>query len=320
MSPNTRRLLAKRNDIVRRLPCPLQGSNDQLMNLCLPIQGAEFATIICAYTSASPPPPVLMNSFGGAKNKLYEDLHALLRTVYKADKLVGLGNFKIRVETDRTVYWVPLVSADVKMTASYFSEPAEEIGSFSPTHCSAFRRLRCHRLVQRRLREMQDPWRDSRAEESQGYTKRNETKTGCSSGKEQRQTPSAFYPGNNQSCPIIRIVYSTSSHLLNSHRMQAPTRPSTTCASRTTVRNNVTESDIQRSMDLFADGYVYFELITITDETVIMYQPSRENKCNAPPIAVNSSQLKTVDKFGYLSSAHTQNRNGRRSGPPDLES
>ncbi|VDL91674.1 unnamed protein product [Schistocephalus solidus] len=37
--------------------------------------------------------------------------------------------------------------------------------------------FRCRRLVQQRLREMQDAWTDQKSEEIQGYADRNEMKT-----------------------------------------------------------------------------------------------------------------------------------------------
>ncbi|BHF76436.1 hypothetical protein SprV_0501953400 [Sparganum proliferum] len=89
---------AIRNDIVGRLPCLPQDINDRLVSLCLPLRrGGKFATIISAYA-----PP--MTSPDAAKDKFYEDLHALLATVSKADKLVVLGDFNARVGTDHTVW------------------------------------------------------------------------------------------------------------------------------------------------------------------------------------------------------------------------
>ncbi|VDL91597.1 unnamed protein product [Schistocephalus solidus] len=73
---------AIRNDIVGRLPCLPKGINDRLMGLRMPLRGYKFATIISAYA-----PP--MTSSDAAKDKFYEDLHALLATVPKADKLIG---------------------------------------------------------------------------------------------------------------------------------------------------------------------------------------------------------------------------------------
>ncbi|VDL89165.1 unnamed protein product [Schistocephalus solidus] len=71
----------------------LQGINDRLMSLRLPLRGDQFATIISAY--ATP-----MMSSDSAKDKFYEDLHALLATVPKVDKLIVLGDFNARVGTD----------------------------------------------------------------------------------------------------------------------------------------------------------------------------------------------------------------------------
>uniref|UniRef100_A0A183SEX3 Endo/exonuclease/phosphatase domain-containing protein n=1 Tax=Schistocephalus solidus TaxID=70667 RepID=A0A183SEX3_SCHSO len=73
---------AIRNDIVGRLPYLPQD---------------QFATIISAYA-----PP--MTSSDAAKDEFYEDLHALLATVSKVDKLIVLGDFNARVGTDRATW------------------------------------------------------------------------------------------------------------------------------------------------------------------------------------------------------------------------
>ncbi|BHF84923.1 hypothetical protein SprV_1002807700 [Sparganum proliferum] len=89
---------AIRNDIVGRLPCLPQGINDRLMSLRLPLRrGGKFATIISAYA-----PP--LTSPMAARDKFYEDLHALLATASKADKLIVLGDFNARVGTDHTAW------------------------------------------------------------------------------------------------------------------------------------------------------------------------------------------------------------------------
>nr|VZI52909.1 unnamed protein product [Spirometra erinaceieuropaei] len=87
---------AIRTDIVGRLPCLPQGINDRLMSLRLPLRrGGKFATIISVYA-----PP--MTSPDAVRDKFYEDLHALLATVSKADKLIVLADFNARVGTDHT--------------------------------------------------------------------------------------------------------------------------------------------------------------------------------------------------------------------------
>ncbi|VDL91190.1 unnamed protein product [Schistocephalus solidus] len=70
------------NDIVGRLPCLPQD---------------QFATIKSAYD-----PP--MTSYDTAKDKFYEDLHDLLATVSKVDKLIVLGTFIDRVGTDHVAW------------------------------------------------------------------------------------------------------------------------------------------------------------------------------------------------------------------------
>nr|VZI52208.1 unnamed protein product [Spirometra erinaceieuropaei] len=88
---------AIRNDIVGRLPSLPQDINDRLMSLRLPLWGGKFATIISAYA------PTMTNP-DAVRDKFYEDLHALLATVSKADKLIVLGDFNARVGTDHTAW------------------------------------------------------------------------------------------------------------------------------------------------------------------------------------------------------------------------
>ncbi|BHF70339.1 hypothetical protein SprV_0301338900 [Sparganum proliferum] len=90
---------AIRNDIVGRLPCLPQGINDRLMSLRLPLRrGGKFTTIISAYA------PPMTSPDAAARDKFYEDLHALLAIVSKADKLIVLGDFNARVGTDHTAW------------------------------------------------------------------------------------------------------------------------------------------------------------------------------------------------------------------------
>nr|VZI25668.1 unnamed protein product [Spirometra erinaceieuropaei] len=79
------------------MPCLPQGINDRLMSLRLPLWGGKFATIINAYA------PTMTNP-DAVRDKFYEDLHALLATVSKADKLIVLGDFNARVGTDHTAW------------------------------------------------------------------------------------------------------------------------------------------------------------------------------------------------------------------------
>ncbi|VDL95115.1 unnamed protein product [Schistocephalus solidus] len=87
---------AIQNDVLGRLPYLPQGINDRLMSLRLPLRGDMFATSIIAY--ASP-----MTRSYPAKDKFYENLHALLATAPKAAKLIVLDHFNARVGTDYAV-------------------------------------------------------------------------------------------------------------------------------------------------------------------------------------------------------------------------
>nr|VZI46679.1 unnamed protein product [Spirometra erinaceieuropaei] len=62
-----------------------------------PAGGGQFATIISTYA------PTMTNP-DAVRDKFYEDLHALLATVPKADMLVVLGDFNARVGTDHTAW------------------------------------------------------------------------------------------------------------------------------------------------------------------------------------------------------------------------
>ncbi|VDM06256.1 unnamed protein product [Schistocephalus solidus] len=94
-------VFAIQNDIVGRLPCLPQIINDRLMSLRPPLRGDQFANIMSAY--ASP-----MTSSDAAKEKVYEDLHALLEPVPKVDKSIVLSNFNARVGTDHAAWQVVL--------------------------------------------------------------------------------------------------------------------------------------------------------------------------------------------------------------------
>ncbi|BHF73515.1 hypothetical protein SprV_0401659600 [Sparganum proliferum] len=71
--------------------------HNRLMSLRLPLRGGKFATIINACTPT-------MTGSDEAKTKFYEDLHAHLTSVSKADKLTVLGDFDARVGTDCTTW------------------------------------------------------------------------------------------------------------------------------------------------------------------------------------------------------------------------
>ncbi|VDL95997.1 unnamed protein product [Schistocephalus solidus] len=112
------------------------------------------------------------------EDEFYEDLHALLATVSNVDKLIVLGDFNVRA--GRTTLsgrecWVPTV-----MVADWFDDNDADIRNVLveknglhkaymdlQTDATKAAFFRCRRLVQQRLREMQDAWMIRKAEESQ---------------------------------------------------------------------------------------------------------------------------------------------------------
>ncbi|BHF73092.1 hypothetical protein SprV_0401616700 [Sparganum proliferum] len=88
-----RRRLAIQNNIVGRLPCRPHGTNDRLISRRLHLCGFNFVTIINTYA-----PPL----------EFYGDLHALLTTESKTEKLTVLREFNARVGTDHIAWRVVL--------------------------------------------------------------------------------------------------------------------------------------------------------------------------------------------------------------------
>ncbi|BHF69330.1 hypothetical protein SprV_0301237400 [Sparganum proliferum] len=84
--------------IVGRLTCLSQGISDRLISSsCL----SREVNSLPSSVSTSPTP---VTSPDEARNKFYEDLHALLASGPKADKVIVFGNFNTRVSTDHAVW------------------------------------------------------------------------------------------------------------------------------------------------------------------------------------------------------------------------
>ena len=84
---------AIRNELVNKLSSLPKGVNDRLMSLKIPISKNRHAVFISAYA------PTMTNP-DDIKEKFYEDLDNLLKTVPSKDKLFVLGDFNARVGTD----------------------------------------------------------------------------------------------------------------------------------------------------------------------------------------------------------------------------
>ena len=81
------------NSLIKKLCGPPKGINDRLMTLRIPLVSKKHATIISAYA------PTMTNS-DDVKDKFYEDLDNLLKSVPSQDKLLLLGDFNARVGSD----------------------------------------------------------------------------------------------------------------------------------------------------------------------------------------------------------------------------
>lgn len=84
---------AIRSYLINKLSSLPKGLNERLMHMRLPLKGKRHATIISAYA------PTMTNP-EETKDKFYEDLEALIKSVHKEDKLIILGDFNARVGTD----------------------------------------------------------------------------------------------------------------------------------------------------------------------------------------------------------------------------
>ncbi|BHF70229.1 hypothetical protein SprV_0301327900 [Sparganum proliferum] len=109
-----------------------------------------------------------------SKAKFYEDLHALLATVSKADKLIVLGDFNAHVGTDHGILRGMLDATISNLLAK--KNHLYKAYVDRPTGDNKAALYSSRRLVQQRLREIRDAWAARKAEETQGYADRNEWK------------------------------------------------------------------------------------------------------------------------------------------------
>ncbi|BHF61786.1 hypothetical protein SprV_0100476300 [Sparganum proliferum] len=99
----------------------------------LPLQEGKFATIVSVYVP-------LMNKPKLARIKFYEKFHTILASMPKADKLIALGDFNVRVGTDQAAWRGALGShgtADAMTMVQYSYITAPNTGSSRQTPYSA---------------------------------------------------------------------------------------------------------------------------------------------------------------------------------------
>nr|VZH96016.1 unnamed protein product [Spirometra erinaceieuropaei] len=167
-----------------------QGINDRLMSLHLHLQEGKSARIVSVYAP-------LMISHDAEMDKFYEETHALLRTVPKADKLIVLVASAAAAAADENAsmekQWCQLRDT-VQSTAlavldrahrqhqNWFDDNDVAISNLldeknrlkkayvdHPTDDNKAAFYRSRRHLKQGLREMQDAWTARKAEEVQGY-------------------------------------------------------------------------------------------------------------------------------------------------------
>ena len=85
--------IAIKTEIVGKLSGLPKGINDRLMTLRIPLSGNKHATIASAYA------PTMTNP-DEAKDNVYNDIDDVISATPRTDKLILLGDFNARVDTD----------------------------------------------------------------------------------------------------------------------------------------------------------------------------------------------------------------------------
>ncbi|PFX27511.1 Craniofacial development protein 2 [Stylophora pistillata] len=103
----------------------------------------------------------------------------------------------------------------------------------------------------------------------------------------------------------VRFQYRTDGSLFNLRRLQAKTKVCVDTArdflfADECALNASTESDMQESMDLFAQACDDFRLTISTKKTEVMHQPAPATAYTEPIFTVNGQRLAVADKFVYL--------------------
>jgi len=88
---------AIRSTLLCRIPETPVAVSERLMTLRIPLIKDRFMTLISAYA------PTLVSE-DSAKDRFYDDLHAVLRSVPRSDKLFLLGDFNARVGADSELW------------------------------------------------------------------------------------------------------------------------------------------------------------------------------------------------------------------------
>nr|VZI24541.1 unnamed protein product [Spirometra erinaceieuropaei] len=279
---------AIRTDIVGRLPCLPQGINDRLMSLRLPLRrGGKFATIISAYA------PPMSSPDAAARGKFCEDLHALLSTVSKADKLIVLGE----------------VPGDADPPVLYLRGPDESLRTVNREGLwKIMQKFGCPERFTQMVHLLHDGMM-ARVTDNGAVSEAFAVTNGVN-----LMFSAMLMDAYRDERPGIRIAYRTDGHLLNHRRMNFQSRVSTATVHELLFAddcalNTTSEEEMQRSMDLFSAACENFGLVINTQKTVVMHQPPPNSATgpNAPQINMHGNQLQVVEIFPYLGSTLSRN-------------
>ncbi|BHF59971.1 hypothetical protein SprV_0100293200 [Sparganum proliferum] len=267
-----------------------------------------------------------MTSPDAARNKFYEDLHALLPTVPKTEKLIVLAQWLANRPVDTATAdenasvenrWCQLRDTfqSTALTVLVHARRQHQDGFDDneavisnllaetnrlqrayvtrPTDDNKLAFHRSRRFVKRRLQEMEDAWTGSKAEEIRGF----------------------LFSAMLMDAYRVSVAYWTDGQLLNCWRMHFQTRVSTTTVHELLfaddcVLNTTSEGGMQISMDFFVVLSGKFGLVMNTGNKLVMHQPPTDAVYNAPYINVNGSQLQGVDTFTYLGTTLSRRRRG----------
>ena len=110
----------------------------------------------------------------------------------------------------------------------------------------------------------------------------------------------------------ISLTYRTDGSIFNIRRLQAKTKVSETTVNDLLFAddcalNSISETNMQESVDKFANACDSFGLTISTKKTEVLHQPAPGKPYHEPNIQVNGERLKAVDKFTYLGSTLSRN-------------
>nr|VZI32494.1 unnamed protein product [Spirometra erinaceieuropaei] len=273
------------------------------MSLRLPLQGCNFTIIIIFYALPA------MTKPDAARDKFYEELHALLASVPKPDKLIVLEQGLL--SENKCGFCCHRRTTEMILTAHQLLEKCQEMRAHlyftfvDLTKIIGTKSGHPERFSQmvRQLHEGMTAFVTDNGDVSGPFTVTNGVKQDCV------LVPNLMFSAtlmdaHRDECRGFHIVYRTDGHLLNQRRMHFQSRVSTNSVQELLfaddcVFNITSEGDMPKGMDLFAAAAACdnFGLIIYTENTVFMHHSPPDAAYFTPQINVNDAQMLVVDNF-----------------------